>query len=148
VRVGTAGFEQPPELSLTRGHRWTVYQNLLTILRLHDEASYESGAAQPESVAARAAVLRLVGDAQGLLLALLTLVRHRLDVDLHEVPEAARRELHLVGAGVAETIAAAADRVDGRSAPFPDCRALLARAEQALAAPALAPLDAPLRTHL
>ncbi len=148
VRVGTAGFEGPPELRVTRGHRWTVYQNLLATLRLRDEASYEPGAAKPETVSARSAVLRLVSDAQGLFLGILTLVRHRLDVDLHDVPEAARRDLHLVGMGVAETIDAAANRVDGRSAAFPDCRALLAEAERALVSPALAALDARRRAHL
>ena len=39
-----------PSLRPTRGHRWTVYQNLLTTLRLHDEAGYEPGTKQPETL--------------------------------------------------------------------------------------------------
>jgi hypothetical protein len=93
-------------------------------------------------------VLRLVSDTQGLLLAILTLVRHRLDVDLRDIPEAAHRDLHLVAVGVAETIDAAADRVDGRSAAFPDCRALVAQAKRGLVSPELTPLDARCRAHL
>jgi hypothetical protein len=85
VRVGSGGAERP-ELAPTRGHRWTVYQNLLTTLRLRDEAGYEPGATLPETLAARDAVLRLVGDAQGLFLAILSLVRHRLDIDLTTFP--------------------------------------------------------------
>jgi len=49
---------------------------------------------EPETLAARDTVLRLVGDAQGLLLTILSLVRHRLDIDLHDVPEALRGNFH------------------------------------------------------
>ncbi len=147
VRVGSGGGERP-ELAPTRGHRWTVYQNLLTTLRLHDEASYEPGSTLPETLAARDAVLRLVGDAQGLLLAILSLVRHRLDIDLHDVPEALRRNFRSFGVAVAESIEAAAARVDGRAVAVPDYGALLAEAERVFAEPSLAALDARLRAHL
>jgi multidrug resistance protein MdtO len=147
VRVGSGGAERP-ELAPTRGHRWTVYQNLLTTLRLHDEAGYEPGATLPETLAARDAVLRLVGDAQGLFLAILSLVRHRLDIDLHDVPEALRNNLRSFGVAVAESIDSAAARVEGRSLAVTDYRPLLASAERAFAQPSLATLDARLRTHL
>jgi len=147
VRVGTSGAERP-ELTPTRGHRWNVYQNLLTTLRLHDEASYEPGSTLPQTLAARDAVLRLVGDAQGLLLTILSLVRHRLDIDLHDVPEALRGNFHSFNAAVAESIEAAAARVEGRPVAVPDYRARLAEAERVFAEPSLARLDARLRTHL
>ena len=129
VRVGTGGAEQP-ELTPTRGHRWNVYQNLLTTLRLRDEASYEPGSTLPETLAARDAVLRLVGDAQGLFLTILSLVRHRLDIDLHDVPQALRGSFHSFSAAVAESIEAAAARVEGRPVAVPDYRALLGEAER------------------
>jgi len=147
VRVGSGGVERP-ELVPTRGHRWNVYQNLLTTLRLHDEAGYEPGAALPETLFARDAVLRLVGDAQGLFLAILSLVRHRLDVDLHELPEAVRGNFRSFGVAVAESIEAAAARVEGRSVAVPDYRTLLANTERAFTHRSLASLDARLRTHL
>src|SRR5262249_2659025 len=56
LRVGTSGFERPSGLGTIHGRRWAVYQNLLTTLRLHDEASYEPGAGLPGTLAARAAV--------------------------------------------------------------------------------------------
>jgi multidrug resistance protein MdtO len=148
LRVGTSGLERPSGLGPIRGRRWAVYQNLLTTLRLHDEASYEPGARLPETLAARDAVRRLVGDVQGLFLAILALVRHRLDIDLLEIPAAVRVRLHSLNTAVAESIEAAAARVEGRPAAFPDSRALVGEAEQALASPSLAPLDAPRRAHL
>ena len=93
-------------------------------------------------------MLRLVGDAQGLLLAILSLVRHRLDIDLHDVPEALRRNFRSFGVAVAESIEAAAARVDGRAVAVPDYGALLAEAERVFAEPSLAALDARLRAHL
>jgi uncharacterized membrane protein YccC len=147
VRATSGGVERP-ELAPTRGHRWTVYQNLLTTLRLHDEAGYEPGATLPETIAARDAVLRLMGDTEGLFLAILALVRHRLDIDLHDVPEALRYNLRSFGVAVAESIEAAAARVEGRSVAVPDYRKLLAGAEHVFAQASLAPLDPRLRTHL
>jgi multidrug resistance protein MdtO len=147
TRVGSAGVE-PPALAATRGHRWSVYQNLLATLRLHDEASTEPGAALPESRAARDRVLRLVGEAQGLFLAILSIVRHRLDIDLHPVPESLRSKLRSFGAAVAETIEVGAACVEGRSAAVPDYRGLFAEADRAFAQAPLATLDDRLRAHL
>lgn len=146
VRVGSSG--ERPELAPTRGHRWTVYQNLLNTMRLRDDSSYEPGASLPQSVAARDTVLRLVGDTQGLFLACLSIVRHRLDVDLRDAPETVHKALQSFSVAVAEGIEAAAARIEGQPVVAPDYRALFSSVEDAFAQAELASLDARLRTHL
>jgi multidrug resistance protein MdtO len=123
-----------PALRPARGHRWTVYQNLATTLRLHDEAQFETGAGRPEQVAARDAVLRLVTDAQSVFLVLLDVVRHRLDVDLGWTKGAAWERLHALAVGIVDTLEKAAERVEGRAGEtMPDLRGLLAHVEEAVA---------------
>jgi hypothetical protein len=118
-----------------RGHRWAVYQHIATTLRLHDEAGFEEKAGLPDAVAERDAVLRLVGDAQAVFLALLEIVRHRLNVDVVGSFGAAHDTVHALAVGIVEALERAADRVDGRPAkPMPDLRALRERAEAARAA--------------
>jgi multidrug resistance protein MdtO len=147
ARVGVVG-PGPAALGPTRGHRWTVYQNIATTLRLHDEAQFEAGAGRAEMVAARDAVLRLVGDTQTVFLALLEVVRHRLNVDLGPSLGATRERLHELGVGIAETLGLAADRADGRpTGTLPDLPALLAEAERA-AAPTELAVDDRTAAHL
>ena len=133
ARVGVAGLE-PLDAGPARGHRWAVYQHITTTLRLHDEAQFEEKAGSPDAVAERDAVLRLVGDAQSVFLALLEIVRHRLNVDVARSFGAAQETVHALAVGIVDALGAAADRVEGRApAPMPDLRALRERAEAAIA---------------
>jgi hypothetical protein len=89
----------------------------------------------PDAVAERDAVLRLVGAAQSVFLALLEIVRHRLNVDVARSFGAAQETVHALAVGIVDALGAAADRIEGRApAPMPDLRALRERAEAAIAA--------------
>jgi multidrug resistance protein MdtO len=134
ARVGVSGLERVDAVP-ARGHRWAVYQHIATTLRLHDEGQFEPGAGLPDAVVERDAALRVVGDAQSVFLALLEIVRHRLNVDVARSFGAAQETVHALAVGIVDALGAAADRVEGRaSAPMPDLRALRERAEAAIAA--------------
>lgn len=141
ARVGIVPSDT--EVRPARGYRWTVYQCMATTLRLHDEAQFEAGAGHPEMIAVRDAVLRLTSDAQAVFLAMLDLVRHRLNVDLGPLAEPTRPTRRALAVGIADSLAGVADRIDGRAVgPTPDLRDLLARAEAAAADGASAHLRA------
>jgi multidrug resistance protein MdtO len=135
ARVGVGGLVDRVDVQPARGHRWAVYQHIATTLRLHDEAGFEEKAGLPDAVAERDAVLRLVGDAQAVFLALLEIVRHRLNVDVVGSFGAAHDTVHSLAVGIVDALERAADRVEGKPArPMPDLRALRERAEAARAA--------------
>jgi uncharacterized membrane protein YccC len=129
-RVGLS--EKPNLLSIARGHRWQVYQDLATTLRLHDEAKFEPGAGTPEARAARESVARIAEHAQAVFLALLSVVRHRIDVSLGALPDTVRQPLRTLGDAIGDSLEVVADRVEGKGdVAVPPVAALLSRAEAA-----------------
>ena len=131
-----------------RGWRWKVYQDLTTTLRLQDESKLEWSRGRADAEAERARIARLAGDALGVFLTLLAVVRHRLDVDLTAMPPAVYAQLQALAQGVTALLGALADQIDGRAQPItPSLGPLLARASDAVndAGPALDPL---MQAHL
>ncbi len=98
--LSRVGLTEKPNLSIARGHRWQVYQDLATTLRLHDESKFEPGAGTAEARAARESVARIAEHAQAVFLALLSVVRHRIDVSLGALPDAVRQPLRTLGEAI------------------------------------------------
>jgi len=148
ARVGIVA-DDTVGLAPARGHRWTVYSDLATTLRLTDEARFEAGAGRPTAVAERSAILRLATDAQAVLLAALALVRHRLDVDLGAQVAPARASLRALALGIVASLDAAAERVGGATRPpVPELDRLLAGAEEAVTSLRARMSDARVAVHL
>ncbi len=147
-RVGLHGDASSATVAPARGWRWKVYQELNAILREHDESKYEAGAGLAEAEAERAQVARLAADAQGVFLALLALVHHRLAIDLSSLPPALHAKFQALAEGVVLRLTALADRVEGKpELTTPDLASLLARAQEA-ARDALPALDPTLSAHV
>jgi len=146
--LSRVGLTEKPDLGIARGHRWQVYQELATTLRLHDESKFEPGAGTPEARAARESVARIAEHAQAVFLALLSVVRHRIDVSLGTLPDAVRQPVRTLGEAIADSLEVVADRVEGKGGgALPPISALLARAEAA-AADAEQTADPRLAAHL
>jgi multidrug resistance protein MdtO len=147
-RVGLHGDPTAATIAPARGWRWKVYQDLTTTLRLQDESKLEWSRGRADAEAERARIARLAGDALGVFLTLLAVVRHRLDVDLTAMPPAVYAQLQALAREVTALLGALADQVDGRAQPItPSLGPLLARASDAVldAGPALDPL---MQAHL
>jgi multidrug resistance protein MdtO len=126
------GLSERPSIAVARGHRWQVYQDLAMTLRLHDESKFEPGAGTAEARAARESVARLAEHAQAVFLALLSVVRHRIDVSLGALPDTVRQPLRTLGDAIGDVLEAVADRVEGKGdVAVPPLAALLSRAEAA-----------------
>jgi len=137
-----------PMLVPARGWRWKAYQDLAATLCLHDEFKFEWGAGLPDAQAERAGIVRLAAEAQATFLALVAVVRHRLDVHLASMPSTVQEQLIALAEGVAIWFEAIASRVEGRTEPVaPALAPLLAQAEEAMGQ-AMPKLDSTLRTHL
>lgn len=146
--LSRVGLTEKPNLMMARGHRWQVYQELATTLRLHDESKFEPGAGTAEARAARESVARISEHAQAVFLALLSVVRHRIDVSLASLPDAVRQPVRTLGEAIADSLEVVADRVEGKGGvALPPVSALLARAEAA-AAEAERAADPRLAAHL
>ena len=147
-RVGLRGDATSATIGPARGWRWKVYQDLNAALRLHDESRYEWGARLADAEAERAQVANLAADAQGVFLALLALVHHRLSIDLSSIPPDMHARFQALAEGVILRLAAVADRVEGKpEPPSPDLATILAHVEEA-AHDALPTLEATLSAHL
>jgi multidrug resistance protein MdtO len=147
-RVGLRGDPSAATIPPARGWRWKIYQDMMTTLRLHDESKLEWGGGRADAEAERARVTRLAADGLDVFLALLAVVRHRLDVDLTAMPLTVHERLQAVAQGVVALLGALANRVENRGGPVSSpLGPLLARAEQAFrdAEPAL---DPPVRANL
>lgn len=130
--LSRVGLSEKPNLGIARGHRWQVYQDLATTLRLHDESKFEPSAGTAEARAARESVARLAEHAQAVFLALLSVVRHRIDVSLGALPDTVRQPLRTLGDAIGDVLEAVADRVEGKGdVAVPPLAALLSRAEAA-----------------
>jgi len=146
--LSRVGLSEKPNLNIARGHRWQVYQDLATTLRLHDESKFEPGAGTAEARAARESVARLAEHAQAVFLALLSVVRHRIDVSLGALPDTVRQPLRTLGDAIGDVLEAVADRVEGKGhVALAPVAALLSRAEAA-AADAERTADPRLAAHL
>jgi multidrug resistance protein MdtO len=146
--VGLHGDPTAATVAPARGWRWKVYQDLTTTLRLQDESKLEWSQGRADAEAERARVARLAADALGVFLALLAVVRHRLDVDLTAMPPAVHERLQALAEEVAAQLGALANQIEGRPEPITSTLGpLLALADEALrdAGPAL---DPPVRANL
>jgi multidrug resistance protein MdtO len=131
-RVGLRGEASSATIRPAQGWRWQVYQELSATLRLQDESKYEWGARLPDAEAERAQVAQLATDTQGVFLALLALVHHRLSIDLSSIPPALRAQFQSLAQGVILRLEAVARRVEGKpEPPAPDLASLAARVEAA-----------------
>lgn len=111
-RVGLPHGEDALEPSPIALRRRMVYDELRTVMRLRDEARFEPGAQEPQVIALRQQGMRLSADAQTVFLGLLAVGRHRMDVDLGELPESLHRPLHVLARAIGDGLMVAADRVD------------------------------------
>ena len=83
-----------------------------------------------------------------LFMALLSVVRHRIDVSLGSLPDAVRQPVRALGEAISDSLELVADRVEGKGGvALPPVSALLSRAEAA-AADAGRTGDARLVAHL
>jgi multidrug resistance protein MdtO len=147
-RVGLRGDVSAATIGPARGWRWRVYQQLTATLRLHDESRFEWGTELADAEAERAQVVRLAADSQGVFLALLALVHHRLSADLSSIPPALHEEFQALAQGVVRRLEALADRLEGKpESPAPSLPPLFARV-QGVARDVLPTLDTPLSAHL
>jgi multidrug resistance protein MdtO len=147
-RVGLRGDASSATIGPARGWRWKVYQDLNATLRLNDESKYEWGAGLADAEAERTQVAHAATDAQGVFLALLALVHHRLSIDLSSMPPDLHARFQALAQGVVLRLAAVADRVEGKlEPPTPDPASLLARVQEA-AGDALPTLEATISAHL
>jgi len=115
ARVGLHGEATKAVLRPARGWRWKVYQDLATTLRLHDESKFEWGVGLTDAQAERARIVRTTADAQSVFLALLALVRHRLNFDLSAIPETIREDFHALANGIVLQLEGAASRAGGKN---------------------------------
>jgi multidrug resistance protein MdtO len=130
--LSRVGLSEKPNLMIARGHRWQVYQDLATTLRLHDESKFEPGAGTPEARAARESVARIAEHSQAVFMALLSVVRHRIDVSLGSLPDSVRQPVRALGDAIGDSLVVVADRVEGKGdVALPPVSALLSRAEAA-----------------
>jgi multidrug resistance protein MdtO len=148
ARVGLV--DVTPAARPVRGHRWQVYQNVSTALRMCDEAGFEPGAGTPHAQAQRVALQRLAGTVQATLLAVLALARHRIDADLGHVRRQAISQLHPLALAVAARCEALAARLAGAPSAAPaDLQPLLQQAASGVDALVAEPgLDSSTRAHL
>jgi multidrug resistance protein MdtO len=147
--MGLRGDPTAATVAPARGWRWKVYQDLTTTLRLQDESKLEWSSGRADAEAERARVARLAADALGVFLALLAVVRHRLDVDLAAMPPAVHERLQTLAEEVAAQLRGLANQIEGKPEPIiaSILGPLLALADEACreAGPALDPL---MRVHL
>ncbi len=118
--VGLSGPEGTLTTPPARGWRWKVYQDVAATLRLTDEAAFEPGALTPEAARERTAVSRTTAEAQGVFLALLAVVRHRISAPL-DLPEATRAPLRALARGIEESLRGGAAALGGGAASPPTC---------------------------
>src|SRR5262249_57181390 len=86
--------------------------------------------------------------AQAVFMALLSVVRHRIDVSLGALPDTVRQPLRTLGDALGDSLVVVADRVEGKGdVALPPVAALLSRAEAA-AADAERTADPRLAAHL
>ena len=91
---------------------------------------------------------RLAADSQGVFLALLALVHHRLSADLSSIPPALHDEFQALAQGVVRRLEAIANRLEGKpESPAPALPPLFARV-QGVARDVLPTLDSTLSAHL
>jgi multidrug resistance protein MdtO len=147
ARVGIGAMDPIAAVDPVRGHRWSVYSALAATLALDEEARYEAGAQRSDILALRAGVLAAANRALGVMLALLAVVRHRLDVTVRPDP-ALHERVRTLALGIVETFETLADRLDGRaSAALPDLPGLLSAAESAPRDPPAVHLNARLALY-
>lgn len=123
-----------PGAALTRpggGFRWQITKDFIDALRLAAESRLEPQSRSDTDRAAQEATLRVLNSAQSTFLAVLAVVRHRLNAGLLPWPAATQAALLALGTAVGPFLEAVADRVEsGRDAPAPDVEALLASARR------------------
>ena len=131
-RVGLHGPNGP--LVRSHGLRQAVYQELVTVGRLDEEAETEPRRHDTNVLGERHALLAIVADLREFLPGFFTVAHHWLDVDLRDtVSEAGMARLTGFALALAATLGAMADQVDNtRHAQRPDLEAELALAETAL----------------
>jgi multidrug resistance protein MdtO len=115
ARVGLRGDPSLAVITPARGWRWSVYQNLTTTLRLHDESKFEWGAGVEDAEAERARITKLAGDTQAVFIALLALIHHRLSGNLAAMPPALHVELQGLAQALIQRLDAIANRIQGRA---------------------------------
>ena len=129
------GIEGPTGvLARPKGLRQAVYEELITVGRLDEEAESEPQAHDPGVLSERRILLAIAADLREALPGFFTLAHHWLDNDLREaISETGMTRLNRFALAIAETLDAMADEVENVGHTHrPDLASELAAAETAL----------------
>ncbi len=128
ARYAPTTQEYRARLGTAVGLRAAVYGDLAATLRLSEESALEPDAETAEAREDRQQMARLVGHAQAVFLAVLSLIRHRLSPGFPTLPPSVQEGMRTLDGDVAATLDALADRVDRGpgGGSFPDLLARLA----------------------
>ena len=119
----------------TGGFRWQVTKDFIDAMRLAAESRLEPQTRNDVSRAGQEALIRVLNSAQSTFLALLAVVRHRMNAGILTQPASAYEAFHAVAMAMGPFLESIALRVEsGDDRAFPDVQALLARAEAEVAA--------------
>ncbi len=117
------------------GFRWQVTKDFADALRLAAESRLEPQSGSDESRATQEATVRVLDSAQSTFLALLAVVRHRLNAGLLDHPAEAHQPMLALALAVGPFLEGVAERVEStRDAPVPDTGALLENVRRAITA--------------
>jgi multidrug resistance protein MdtO len=118
-----------------RGFRLQIFQDVAAVLQLHGEAEFELRTTADRR--SRDQLLIALQAAQSIALAVMAIVRHRINARFTDAAPHVVQPLRAVALAIGPSLEAAADQLDGRpGAPPPDIDALLADAVAAMQAAA------------